>query len=42
MFLLLLLLLSHNGMTGSDSQAWVMLRIGRLSSTEPQAKGAGQ
>src|SRR6202521_762759 len=20
---------SHNGMTGSDSQAWVMLRIGR-------------
>src|SRR6202043_2715209 len=22
-------LISHNGMTGSDSQAWVMLRIGR-------------
>src|SRR6266404_3131055 len=21
--------ISHNGMTGSDSQAWVMLRIGR-------------
>src|SRR5215469_17648100 len=29
---------SHNGMTGRDSRSWVMLRIGKTSSTEPQAK----
>src|ERR1035441_7576545 len=29
---------SHNGTTGSSTRAWVMLRIGKTSSTEPESE----
>ena len=32
---------SHNGMTGSDSQAWVMLRIGRSAVQSHKRVGVG-